>query len=66
MNELELLIIGFAMGYFWAIYRAENIRISGVKVYSTINAKEFWTQLEKWARENPEKPTMEKLDEKEN
>ncbi|MBT0666366.1 hypothetical protein KI809_18820 [Geobacter pelophilus] len=57
MNEITILIIGIGIGYFWAMHRAENIKITGIKVYPRINAREFWEQLEKWAMDNPVKPT---------
>lgn len=57
MNEIEIAIICFAMGYFWAMWRVENIRIHGFKVFNTIDAKEFWEQAEEWkARQEQAKP----------
>lgn len=48
MSDLGYTIIGFAIGYFWAMWRVDNIRIHGFKVVSHINAGEFWDKLEAW------------------
>lgn len=55
MNEITILIIGIGIGYFWAMYRVDNIKIHGFKVTSTIDAREFWQQMEKWKAEQEQK-----------
>jgi len=51
VNEITILIVGIGIGYFWAMWRVDNIKISGFKVTSTIDAREFWQQMEKWKAE---------------
>lgn len=50
MNEITILIIGIGIGYFWAMWRVDNIRIKGMTVYTSVNAKEFWEQVEEWKK----------------
>lgn len=59
MNDLGFTIIGFAIGYFWAIYRTDNIklRIDTFNNSISINMKEFWRLAEEWrARQDKQEP----------
>lgn len=54
MNELTILIIGIGIGYFWAMFRIENIRINGLTVHHHVNARQFFRELAAWAERNGE------------
>jgi hypothetical protein len=57
VTEITILIIGIGIGYFWAMWRVDNIRINGMKVYTTVNAKEFWEQAEAWKKRQDGEPS---------
>lgn len=50
MSEIGYTIIGFAIGYFWAMYRVDNIKVRIETFNNTIqvNMKEFWQKAEEW------------------
>lgn len=50
MSEIGYTIIGFAIGYFWAMYRVENIKIRIETFNNTVrvNMEEFWQKAEEW------------------
>lgn len=47
MSELTIMIVGIGIGYFWAMYRKDNITVRTV-----IDAREFWQQMREWDRRN--------------
>ena len=51
MDELTILIIGIGIGYFWAMYRKDNINLR-VTVVPQIDVKAFWAAVEKWRAEH--------------
>ncbi len=57
MSEIGCTILGFAIGYFWAMYRADNIRITIDTLNNRIlvNMAEFWKQAEEWKSRQDEK-----------
>lgn len=59
MSDIGFTILGFAIGYFWAMYRADNInlRIETLNNNVQINVREFWRQAEEW-RERQEKKEL--------
>lgn len=55
MTEIGFTIIGIAIGYFWAMWRVDNIRLSNLTVEHKLDVKEFWRQAEAWReRQNKE------------
>jgi len=51
MDQVTILIIGIGIGYFWAMYRKDNIR-----VYSSVDAKKFFLELDHWIDRHDYKP----------
>ena len=51
MNELTILIIGIGIGYFWAMYRKDNIS-TRINITTQIDVKAFWAAVEKWRAEH--------------
>lgn len=52
-------IISAGIGYFWAIYRADNIKLN-IKTFNNhikVDAKEFWQQAEEWKARQVDKNT---------
>lgn len=61
MSEIGYTILGFAIGYFWAMYRVDNIRLT-VKTLDnriSVNMAEFWKQAEEWKARQGEKRHQE-------
>jgi len=61
MSEIGYTILGFAIGYFWAMYRVDNIRLT-VKTLDnriSVNMAEFWEQTEEWKARQGEKGHQE-------
>ena len=58
MNEITIFIIGIGIGYFWAMYRKDNVitqlTIKSLHNNIAFNMKEFWDNAEKW-RESQKK-----------
>lgn len=54
MTDIGFTILGIGIGYFWAMWRVDNIKITGFKVYNNIDMKDFWQQAEDWRRRKNE------------
>lgn len=51
MNELTILIIGIGIGYFWAMFRVDNIKVR-TTVTTLVNARELFDAMSDWAGKN--------------
>ena len=49
MNEITILIIGIGVGYFWAMYRKDNIVVKPL-IHNFMDVKAFWQAAEEWRK----------------